>query len=361
MDGNLSFFTFLLAPPLAGELILLFLLSRHRGTRMKSSGWLRVVLINLFSLLLMVSLAFLGGELYYRFVYDTTDSLSYTKVSRQWMDRYVVLNTAGFRDNIQYLVKPEAGKRRLSFVGDSFTAGHGIRSVEDRFPNIIRARHPNWEVHVIAKFGRDTGAEIEMLETIKHEGYQFDQVVLVYCLNDIADLFPDWNDTINDVFADVERGGWLRHHSFFLDTLYHRYKAAHDPILSKYYFFVKDGYQGPMWDVQKERLRKIKQFVESNGGRLLVVTFPFMQLMGEPEYEYRFVHEKLDAFWQQQAVPHLDLMNVYDGLPAAKITVSPHDAHPNEYANQLAADAIDKFLAREIKGYPGIDLSPPEP
>ena len=56
------------------------------------------------------------------------------------------------------------------------------------------------------------------------------------------------------------------------------------------------------------------------------------------------MHEELDRFWRQLGVPHLDLLPVYAGIPGQELVVNPYDAHPNEYANRLAAKAVGKFL-----------------
>lgn len=348
MDDKLTLIMFLVAPPVAGELLLLFLLFRLRRAAPQPASWQRILLFNLASVLLLVGLGFAGGELYYRYVYDTTDSIAYTKVSQQWGKRYIVENAAGFRDNLQYALEIAPGKRRISFLGDSFTAGHGIKSVEDRFPNLLRAAHPEWEVHVLAKFGWDTGAELEALEQYQRDGYQFDCVVLVYCLNDVADLFPEWTAAMRRIQADERRGGWLRRHSFFLDILYHRHLAAHDPYVKNYYRFVQQGYQGPTWELQKQRLKALRDFVQSHGGKLVVVTFPFLQSLG-PNYEYQPIHAELDRFWRQLEVPQLDLLPVFAGLAPEQLTVNRYDPHPNEYANALAAKALDPFLVEQLK------------
>lgn len=352
MSDKLMFLIFLLAPPIAGELLLLLFLFRFSKNRGKISK-AGLLLINFAALFMLLLLAGCGGELYYRYIYDTTDALAYTKVSRQWIERYCSYNTAGYRDNVEYGLEKKQDGRRISFLGDSFTAGHGIKSVEDRFPNLIRARHPEWDVHVLAKFGLDTGRELELLQAARQKGYEFDVVVLVYCLNDVADLFPEWNAALKDVFADVEQGGWLRQHSFFIDTVYHRYKAARDPRLSQYYSFVRDGYRGTKWQDQQVRLQALRDFVETNGGRLLVVTFPFLQSEG-PGYEYQAVHEQLDQFWRKLGVPHLDLHPAFALMPGATTTVNQHDPHPNEFANARAAELVDKFLGEQIKKIPAV-------
>lgn len=349
MGEEFLFYVFLLAPPAACELlILIFLFRFSQRTPRGKLGWPRILFINGFSVVLLVLAAGGGGELYYRYIYDNTDALAYTRVSQQWMARYCVRNAAGFRDNIEYSARRDLGKRRISFLGDSFTVGHGIKSVEDRFPNILRARHPEWEVHELGWFGLDTGREFAVLQKARDDGYELDQVVLVYCLNDIADLFKDWNAALAEIFADQNRGGWLREHSYFFDTIYHRYKAARDPRISEYYFFVRDGYRGPQWPTQQERLKGIRDYVAANGGRLLVVTFPFLQAEGE-NYEYQFVHDQLNQFWQGLGVAHLDLQSVFAGKSPGDLVVNRHDPHPNELANQLAADAIDQFLSKNLK------------
>jgi len=347
MDDNFTLFLFLSAPPVAGELLLLFLLFRYSRASGKKAGWGRVLWFNLLSVVVLVGMFFAGGELYYRVIYDTTDSLAYTKVSQAWGKRYIVLNGSGFRDNIQYAVTRAPGKRRISFLGDSFTAGHGVKSVEDRFPNLIRAAHPEWEIHVLAKNGQDTGAEMTEVQKYQKAGYDFDVVVLVYCLNDVADLFPEWNAAIQRINEDIQHAGWLRRDSYFFDILCHRYRAAHDPYVKTYYSFVREGYAGPTWEVQKQRLPVLRDMVQSSGGRFMVVTFPFLQAVGD-NYEYRSAHEALNRFWTGLNVPHLDLLPAFTNLAREKITVNRYDAHPNELANAIAAKAIEAFLVQQL-------------
>jgi hypothetical protein len=75
-----------------------------------------------------------------------------------------------------------------------------------------------------------------------------------------------------------------------------------------------------------------------------VVTFPFLHELG-PHDEFQSVHDKLSQCWQELGVPELDLLPIYKDLAPAQVTVNRYDAHPNEYANKLGADAIDKWLA----------------
>jgi hypothetical protein len=349
MSEDFIFIVFLLFPLTCGGVLLLFI--RYNRTRRTQAGWRRLIVGNLLVLCFLLTFLFVAGEAYFRFFYDTTDALAYTKASQRWLKRYYVQNAAGFRDNIQYSVTIEPGKRRVSFLGDSFAAGHGVKSVEDRFANRIRRAHPEWETHVLAKLGADTGAELALLKKCVADDYQMDQVVLVYCLNDVADLLPEWDRQLERIFSDVNRGGWVRRNSYFLDTIYHRFKASRDPYIRNYYNFVRGGYRGPVWERQKQRLNAMRDLVQNRGGKLSVVTFPFLHAMGT-NYEFQFAHDELNQFWKELNVPHLDLLPIYRDLPPAAITVNRFDAHPNEFAHELAAEKIDQFLKEQIKSPP---------
>jgi hypothetical protein len=68
-----------------------------------------------------------------------------------------------------------------------------------------------------------------------------------------------------------------------------------------------------------------------------------------PAYPWQFVHDELGQLWRDLNVPHLDLLPVFANLPPTRLTVNRFDAHPNEFANQLAAEAIDRFLSATVQ------------
>lgn len=298
---------------------------------------------NALILLFMGSLILTCGEIYYRFYYDATDAYMLSKAAVRWQGRHFQLNTTGFRDSIEYQRQIRPGMRRITFIGDSFTAGHGVKNVENRFANRIRSRHPDWDVHVMADIGWDTGTQLKLVESKLPSNYEFDVVVLAYCLNDISDLAPDyWEDMVRRITQTWQPGPIVLE-SYFLDTLYHRLCMALEPDLRNYYGFVAQWYRGPIWAIQEDRLRKMQEVVSQRGGQLLVVTFPFLQSTSD-NYPFRDVHAKLDARWNSLAVPHLDLMEPYFNVGTKRLVVNRFDAHPNERAHELAAAAIDQFI-----------------
>jgi len=341
MDEDFVLGLFVLILVVIGTMLRLF--AAHNWGNHLQSSWTRLIVGNFLVLLFLLALSLVTGEIYYRFFYDTTDSVAYTKVSQRWFQRHWQLNSSNCRDSINYSLKLASAKRRVSFLGDSFTAGHGLDNVERRFANCIRLAHPEWEVHVLAEPGFDTGNELNYLEGCLRQNYQIDQVVLVYCLNDVGDLFPQWSAAVERFQAEAERSCWLRRTSYLVNTLYYRIAARQSATMKSYYDYIAEGYRGESWEQQRRRLRALREVVQSHGGRLMVVTFPFFQALGS-DYRYQSVHDALNQYWRDLEVPHLDLLPIYRHMRPHTLTVNRFDPHPNEYANTLAAAAIDEFL-----------------
>ncbi len=311
--------------------------------------WGKLVQGNALVLIFLVSIILLGGELFFRFFYDTPDSYDLSKVSHRWFARHYQINTSRVRDSVSsYKEQIAGGKLRITFIGDSFTAGHGVPNVEERFANLIRSRETNWEVHVFAFNGTETGDHLTILKTILPQDYQFNIVVLIYVLNDISDLAPEYRQKMSIRIQTRWQPWWIIRESYFLNTLYYRFRIARDPDTKNYYHFVQKLYQGPAWEQQKVRLRELRDVVRERGGTLLVVTFPFLHEMGNKTYSFFSAHKQLDRLWQDLGVPHLDLLNTFQAYQGKELVVGRYDAHPNEKAHAMAADAIEKFLKAQI-------------
>lgn len=334
-----------LAALLAGGLFVAF---RRRGLhRMTGRPFVRLALGNLLVLGFLLSLVLLGGEIYYRFLYDTTDSLGQTKVTEDWILRHFVRNSSGFRDSVEYRVEPPPGLRRITFLGDSFTAGQGIADVEDRFVNRIRRMRPSWEVHGVARLGWNTAQEVKIVEELVGKGYRMDCVVLVYCLNDIGDLVPEVREAVDGIYGG-EEPSFLFRHSYFLDILRNRLAAAGNPDVRGFFDLVIKGYEGPAWPKQMRRLQTLQAITRRSGARFLAVTFPYLHDGIREGDKFEGTHLLLDEFWRSRGVPHLDLREAMSAHEPGDLVVNSRDTHPNGEAHRIAADAIVAFLDRYV-------------
>ena len=237
MEENILLAVFTLCPILTGLLIYLFV--KKISSHIKKANWLKLIIGNILVFIFLCSLILLGGEIYYRFICDTTDSFGLTKVSIDWHKHHYKYNNYDVRDSVDYNPKL-SGKPRITFVGDSFTAGYGVADVENRFANKIRKMRPDLEIHVFAGNGWDTVRQLATLIELSRNGYEFDNLVLVYNLNDISDSIEQWGQILNRIYSS--KPSFLCKHSYFLNMLYCRYFAAHDPDASNYYGFVENAY-----------------------------------------------------------------------------------------------------------------------
>lgn len=312
------------------------LLRRQRGRRPSAPA---LVSGNVLLLGCLAACGLLAGEVYYRFVFDGADDWDISLVGQRWLERHYRYNNLGVRDGLDYARRIEAGRRRISVLGDSFSNGHGLADVEQRFLNRLRRDRPDWEVHLVGGDGLDTGALGEQLRQWLEQGYEIDLVLYAYCPNDISDLSEDWGRAASRLYGAGP--GWLASNSFVINTYYYRLAALFDPELRRYFDFVAQAYDDE-WPAQQRRLRELADLIGAHGGRLSVVTFPFLEQMDSPRF--REIHRRLDGFWDALGVPHLDLLPVYDGRPRSELVVSRHDAHPSAAAHALAAERLAPFL-----------------
>ncbi len=320
----------------------LYAFSRMRRKSGRRPGPAAIVWGNLLVLLTMLSLILLGAETWFRYLRDTTDSFGNTVACERWYERHFHLNDGGFRDDVEYRTKIGAGRRRLTILGDSFAAGHGISDVGDRFANLIRRDRPGLEVHALAVPGSETGAHIQILLGAMRSGYEVDTVVLAYCLNDISDLIPGLGEEYMEAVRGMaDKSPFLRH-SYFLDFVDSRIRIQRFPIMRNYFGYVRDAYQGPIWVKQENRLTALRRLVEQRGGRFGLLVFPFFDRL-DP-YPLLEAHQALRVFAAREKIPCLDLLPTYLAHRDEDLVVNAFDAHPNERAHAIAATEILRFL-----------------
>ena len=297
---------------------------------------------NIIILVGLLLIFFLAFESYYRFWYDESDSFAMTRVSKRWLARYYKMNNFDSRDNLDYSKVKMPGKRRVTFVGDSFTAGHGIKDVDQRFVNIIRHKKKDWETHALAINGIDTSSEISYVIQATDFGYELEDVVLVYCLNDIGDITEEWK-RVEKRINNMKSDNYLVKHSYFINAIYYRLRVFSDPDVSQYFNFLNSSYEGKSWHAQKQRLRQFEKIVRERGGKFYVVIFPFLHSIN-PEYPFHEVHRQIGSFLASIDVPYLDLLPYLEKYKPSQLTVNKYDAHPNEFAHKIVVEQILNFL-----------------
>jgi len=127
-------------------------------------------------------------------------SADYTLASKLWYAKYwEPINSLGFRDK-----EPDNNNPVILFVGDSYTAGHGLKSVNERFSDIVgkelNKMEKKYTVINIGKPNLDSKNEYEeMINFLYLTRIKPSKIILQYCGNDIEGVATN-NGLIFDGF-----------------------------------------------------------------------------------------------------------------------------------------------------------------
>ena len=155
----------------------------------------RNVLTGMFAFL--VCLMFL--EILWTFV-PRSHGVGYTYAARNFRYYFLRTNELGYRD--KPVSQIDRKKPRILVVGDSFAAGHGLRSPEDAFPGQLRLDlGTGIEVLNLGRNGSDTRDEYARLLNYPLEP---DVLILQYFGNDIEVAAADERFDIENTFRPYE-------------------------------------------------------------------------------------------------------------------------------------------------------------
>lgn len=292
-------------------------------------------------------------EFYFAFVYDQSDTFNMTLASRRWFNRHIepYRNADGFRDTHELPEQLPAGKRHVVFVGDSFTFGHGIRRIEDRFSDIVAADlervHPG--EFIVSNLG-EAGYEVSLIEglvrALVEHGRPVTTLVYVYNLNDIEGYDPQTAETIKSLQANEPRF-WLFARLYSWNWFYFRYQQYSRAEVSNYFPHLQKSYDTEAWNGLAAKLDAMRDVCRGAKIDFRMVIFPFVHNLG-PDYPFEAVHKKMVRYCDSSAIPVLDLLPVLNEHAHERLVVSRFDAHPNEAAQRIVAQALREQLLADL-------------
>jgi hypothetical protein len=305
------------------------------------------------SLCMLLALATLA-ELSFACFADFSDTFNITNVSKRWLALHLdrERNNEGFRDRQPFTKYVAQGRKRIIFLGDSFTAGHGVNRMEDRFTDRIAAwldaEAPGR--YVVANLG-EPGYEASMVEAMAAAVLSRMQAdvslfVYVYNLNDIEGYMQEANQNPLEGIYTSEPTFFLFRDTYLLNWLYFRFQqfqARHNTYFEK----LAAAYDSPAWDGLRAKLSQLHRECAEGHAEFRIVIFPFLHdLSGEDSF--REARKRLVDFCKSEKVPVLDLDPVFRQHAGDSLMVSRFDAHPNERAHAIAAEAIEKDLLSDL-------------
>jgi hypothetical protein len=136
--------------------------------------------------------------------------------------------------------------------------------------------------------------------------------------------------------------------TYFFNLLWFRVKLAMQPLVRNYYSDMADAYlEGEPLRRFLTKLDDLHAVCSSHEVDLRVAIFPFLHNLG-PDYPFAAAHQKLVEHCHNNDIPVLDLAPVLQSHLGEGLVVNRFDAHPNERAHQLAAEAMEHDLLRDL-------------
>lgn len=338
-----------------GFWLLLRLRGQWRG-QLKKLNWVNAGLSLWMGLALLTCV-----ELYFALIYDASDSFNMTNVSRKWYQLHVEPQKHRFeirpgeglmiRDDRDYPTKLSKDQRHLVFFGDSFTFAQGVPEVRDRFSNRVRAElEPPSHGKIVVSNLSDAGTDLFWVEGLMtalfENGHRVDTAVYVLCLNDI-ETFHERHRTYYQDLSKHSPSFFLFRDTYFFNWVYFRVKQATLKDVRGYFSFVQEYYSGEPWEKMSRKLDQMQALCKANGTDFRIVVFPFLHNLG-PDYPFREAHQKIVKYCGARSIPVLDLEPELTPFAAKGLTVNRFDAHPNELAHRIAAEAMLREVLRDF-------------
>lgn len=274
-------------------------------------------------------------------------------------------NSLGFRGP-EFLKTRPVHRKRIAFLGDSFTFGEGVR--DDRTFAVKTARYLNamvpegeptrYESLNFGVGGYNTHQTLQLLEETVLD-YRPDIAVLGFTLNDAEpDLFfynretgkterRERENEIHEGVSDPRPPDTFFYKLRLTKLIWQviRSRRITAETIDYYDELFEEGSEG--WESARRALRSIIEVCDENGIECCVMLFPIFYRLDD-NYPFTAIHEKIAAEVRSAnggSARFIDLFPEYKGIKDTDLWVHPTDQHPNERAHEIAARKLAEVIA----------------
>ncbi len=253
-----------------------------------------------------------------------------------------------------------AKRRRLLFLGDSFTAGDGLQRREDRFTDLVeaaldaelRTRSEGGGLHAF-NAGRNGSHPVRWAGYLDLllPSYQPHAVIAVFFLRDGTALGTSLRLNEKDIEPIRQRASSMPLYgrsallTFFWDRLaWRQYSEQFEHRLEASYLGTPA--ERTIWHRQQRALRGMAERCRALGIPFHLVIFPL--LLDLDHYRFGDVEEEIQQFAEQSRIPVFSLTPGFLGKADHELWVASNDQHPNPEGHRIAAETLLPYLRAEL-------------
>lgn len=283
---------------------------------------------------LIVVMVFL--EIAFMFIAQSQEG-GLTLASHIWFERKWPPMTGDYRDAPK---TDTLGKKKVLIVGDSFTAGHGLNTADERYGNILGEKlgDKQYVTYNLGISGSDTRDEYARLLKF---GKTPDILILQYFPNDIEKvahdhgLIPEGFRPYSDLPRFVQS---LFMRSYLLNYLYWQFPHGN---FAPFDVYARTAYGTPA--IINDHLSDLTKFItyaKEHNSRFYVVMFPFSHNI---EKTAQYVKPVVTLF-QSHNVPILDVGKLMVDIAPNDRIVGRNDGHASAIVNKRVGEALFKLV-----------------
>jgi len=284
---------------------------------------------------LMVLLVFL--EIGFMFVEQSHEG-ALSLASHVWFQRHWPPMTGiGYRDAPH---TDTAGTKKVLLVGDSFTSGHGLKDVADRYGNVLAGKlGKQYTVYNLGISGSDTRDEYKRFTEF---GIRPDMLVLQYFPNDIEKAAAGRGVTLGGMrpYGDLRTPlRQLVQVSYLFNYIY--WQLPHGDA-APFMEYTRKVYTDP--GVMNDHLNDLGKFVairDSLHIPMYVVLFPFSHNLAKTS-QYT---APIARFFRQHNVPVLEVGSVVNDIDPNDRIVGRNDFHASAVVNRRVGNALFDLIS----------------
>jgi hypothetical protein len=264
-----------------------------------------------------------------------------------WGNKYWnPINQLGFRDE-----EPKKGKNTVFFVGDSFTAGWGVKNIEDRFGETMSRELKKKDISIneinLGRYGADTRLEYHIFKKfIDKSQIKPDHLVLQFFVNDMDKFFPKNKTCVQEVTQlpiwkkTIIEGSYLAN---YISSIYPSSSAKPLSKECEYTEILKKVFENDsLWHKEENQLDHFKNYCIEHNIKMTLVFFPFMEDLTLAKKIG--VEKRIKSYCKKNKIKLFNVSDYIKNLSRNERQVSVMDSHASAKVHEITG----KNLAKQI-------------